>query len=73
MVRRALGVEVRRLTVHVGGLRYQPASAPPVAADRAELGSANGAATAEPAAEETDAATVRTERQREGAAPAGGG
>ncbi len=73
MVRRALGVEVRRLTVHVGGLRYQPASVPPVAADRAEVGSASGAVTAEPAAEETDAATVGTERQREGAAPAGGG
>jgi uncharacterized alkaline shock family protein YloU len=28
-VRRAFGVEVRRLTVHVGGLRYQPASVPP--------------------------------------------
>jgi uncharacterized alkaline shock family protein YloU len=28
-IRRSLGHEVRRLTVHVDGLRYQPASVPP--------------------------------------------
>jgi uncharacterized alkaline shock family protein YloU len=28
-VRRALGREVDRLTIHVGGLRYQPGGAPP--------------------------------------------
>lgn len=28
-IRRAFGHEVRRLTIHVGGLHYQPASVPP--------------------------------------------
>lgn len=30
-IRRALGREVRRLTIHVGGLRYQPGGPPPAA------------------------------------------
>lgn len=39
-VRRTLGHDVRRLTVHVDGLRYQPASVPPTKAPPHEAPSA---------------------------------
>jgi uncharacterized alkaline shock family protein YloU len=43
-VRRTFGVEVRRLTVHVGGLRYQPASVPPTRESTREAGPGPAAA-----------------------------
>jgi uncharacterized alkaline shock family protein YloU len=54
-VRHALGHEVRRLTVHVAGLRYQPASVPP-ARDVHHAGVA--ASGPDAAATEPEAATV---------------
>lgn len=40
-IRRSLGYEVRRLTIHVAGLRYQPASVPPSREQGHEKGPGN--------------------------------
>jgi uncharacterized alkaline shock family protein YloU len=67
-IRRALDREVRRLAVHVGGLRYQPASVPPTKETRPAP--ATGDAGPEAARQATDDAVPAVEPVDPG--PAGG-
>lgn len=53
-IRRSFGHEVRRLTIHVDGLRYQPASVPPTR-DHARPPEASGLVEGDSAADEPGA------------------